>query len=138
MVNAKVRSRVYFVFAIVPAIYWAFWCVFGALFFGHALFGNWAGIPFLAVCIIGLAGLAYSLRTLWSQGEVKPNTLLIRACIYLFLAFVLGIVVWVQFVPSRLGLLFGWWLVSVALVAAIDMLIRYLTNRSSRPPSAAA
>lgn len=138
MVNAKVRTRAYLVLAAVPAIYWTLWCAFGVLFFGGALFGNWAGVPFLVVCIIGLAGLAYSFRALWSRDKATPKSLLIKAFIYLILASILGLVVWVQFVPTRHGLLFGWWLISVAIVAAGDFLIQYLTIRLSRPPSASA
>ena len=138
MIKAEVRSKAYFALALVPSVYWGFWCAFGILFFGPAILGNWAGIPLLALCIIGLSGLAYSLKTLWAKGETKPKVMLVRACIYLCLAFVLGSVVWVQFVPSQLGIYFGWWLIFVASVAAIDLLAQYLTIRSSRPPSAAA
>lgn len=128
----------YFALALVPSVYWGFWCVFGILFFGPAVFGYWDAIPLLALCLIGLSGLVYSLKTLWATGRIKPKILLARACIYLSLALVLGSFLWTQFVPYPLGLYFGWWLIFVACAAATDMLTQYITNRSSRPPSASA
>lgn len=128
MISARVRSRVYFALALIPSVYWGFWCAFGILFFGPDIFGNWVGIPLLVLCIIGLIGLVYSLSTLWIMGSVKPEILLFRAAIYLCLAIVLGYILFVQFVPSKHGLYFGWWLVFIACISATDMLVRYLTR----------
>lgn len=124
--------------AAVPFVYWAFWCAFGILFFGNALFGSWAGVPFLAACIIGLLGLVYAFTTLWSRGEATPNSLLISASAFLSLASILGFAVWLKVVPTSHGLLFGWWLIFIAIVAAFDFLIEYLKIRSSRTPSGSA
>lgn len=136
MIRAEVRSRAYFALALIPSVYWGFWCAFGVLFFSSAIFGNWAGIPLLALSIIGFSGLIYSLKSLWAAGEMKPKVMLARACIYLCLAFILGSVVWVQFVPSRHGIYFGWWLIIVASFAALDILSQCATARTSRSPSA--
>lgn len=73
--------------------------------------------------------LVYSLRTLWINGGISPKVMLTRACIYLCLVFVLGSVLWTEFVPSRLGICFGWWLMSVASVAALDLLVQYVAIR---------
>jgi hypothetical protein len=134
LLDAELRAKIYFAVALVPSLYWGFWCLAGILIFSPSIAGNAPGILLLTACTVGLAGLIYALRSLLVSRKGGARTLLTNVAVYLGMALLLGYVLSESFAPKEYGIYLGWILVGVALVAALDTTIQHIGERSSQQP----
>ena len=120
------RMRVYFVIALIPALYWSFFSLVGVWLGIDKFYKTAAGTAVFLMFLSGLCGPLFGLLFILRFPYCSRKEALAASVVIVLLSMLMSYVLYTGFVPGKEGFYFGFILLTVALLVVAEVIFNHL------------